>query len=1034
MLAIAAWFYFPGIFSIMNYKWSLRHSISLPRKPDHFVGREEELKSVTNFLDFATSDSHLVSIVGGPGFGKSALAVSAAHELLFRGVTVYYVDMAEVSSMQALAEKVLEGDKGIVIIHNITVERMYKWSRQLYYKTVLLLDNCDDMLNKDSGMKELQKLIKKLLKYTRYLKILTTSRQKIELSEFKPEYIALHELEMDSSCALIKHYDSHLTDNQCQKIGYLTGNVPLAVKVVGSLLNQPYPPTPDAVISRLEKALIPTLSPKGLPVDERVSTCINVSYECLSPDVKVFGHCLAKFPGSFDVAAAISVCTYFKYQDFLQTTGNESIIIIITNLVQRSLLHPNKLAHSSMAQSAKTTDRFQFHRLIREFFLEVNKPIDDKELPPIIANFVDFFMQWSLKTKNKHPLVCILHYDMDYLMVTYLKKLVTDMNTDVGFHYYFVYLKAHITVSKLHGYVLSKVTNSFNERFLSHFTQILALTLTIKPTSVLGVIDQERHNLLHFLRLLQVPEVIYHDTHFFAIHVVRHHSVSKFLQYRFTINELYWPIQGMVKYLELNYGQLNGGLDYVATYASLVLQLASFEEELGGISRAMKILQTHEGNIERLLRDEVYAGKCTECQEFFEQVATYCEFLGDSEKSKRYHEKVLSLIYNKLECQPDSCTYANIGLSYYAVNKVKYSIQFIELALKREDMDPVSRVHLVTTLHRAYDDNKQKKEELVAKALDLYPTLMNESTLEVFEKYEYFSHVVKWMRELGRTDEADALEEKQLEALNGPGCLLGNKASVLEKAIPLSEKLYLDCQYSKSAKLALFALKLAKDVNIDKNRVYRLRILKLVFYSQFYAGNYSDALVSHDALLEYLYQHNETHTHSKLFIDSCILVMWLGAFNCTHNAVSMLIQEFFYVPLYFLELVYFDYLLDTLLEFEATQSSSTDLMLPSSLYYQVEQYIGHTWWPLFKTMLTFMLKYIFRAILWLLYLIFIVGFVFFIIIIIFCVFCGLYFFLFVCLNSILGIVLFLCRVLMIIVVLCFPDYLCDKCMFLVQLF
>ena len=263
MLAIAAWYYFPGIFSIINYKWSLRHSISLPRKPDHFVGREEELKSVTNFLDFATSDSHLVSIVGGPGFGKSALAVSAAHELLSRGVTVYYVDMAEVSSMQALAEKVLEGDKGIVIIHNITVERMYKWSRQLYYKTVLLLDNCDDMLNKDSGMKELQKLIKKLLKSTRYLKILTTSRQKIELSEFKPEYIALHELEMDSSCALIKHYDSHLTDNQCQKIGYLTGNVPLAVKVVGSLLNQPYPPTPDAVIARLEKALIPTLVLKG---------------------------------------------------------------------------------------------------------------------------------------------------------------------------------------------------------------------------------------------------------------------------------------------------------------------------------------------------------------------------------------------------------------------------------------------------------------------------------------------------------------------------------------------------------------------------------------------------------------------------------------------------------------------------------------------------------------------------------------------------------------------------------------------------
>ena len=757
----------------------------------------------------------------------------------------------------------------------------------------------------------------------------------------------------------------------------------------------------------------------------------------------MFGHCLANFPGSFDVNAAVSVCTFFKYKDFLRSTGYDSIIITITNLVQRSLLHPNKLAHSSTIHRENMTDRFQFHRLIREFFLEVNKPIDDKALPPIITNFVDFFIQWSLKKIRIHPLECMQHYKIVVnLMITYLKKM--DVNTSL--HYYFKYLLDHITVSKLHGYVLSKVMNSFNERFLSHFTQFFAETLTYKPILVLDAIDQERHNLLHFLRLLQVPQVIDHDTHFSAICVVRHRSVAKFLQYRFTISELYWPIRGMVKYLELNYGQLNRGLDYVATYASLVLQLASFEEELGGKSRAMKILQTHEDNIERLLRDEVYAEKCTECQDFFEQLATYCEFLEDSEKFKRYHEKVLSLIYNKLECQPGSCTYANIGLSYYAVNQVKYSIQFIELALKREDMDPVSRVHLMTTLQSAYDDSKQIKEELVAKALDLYPTLMNESTLEVFENYDYFSQVVKWMRELGRTDEADALEEKQFEALNGPGCLLGNKASVLEKAIPLSKKLYLDCQYSKSAKLALSALKLAKDVNnIDKNRVYRhniIKILTLVFYSQFYAGNYSDALVSHDALLEYLYQHNEMHTDPNMFIDSCGLVMWHGAFNCTHNAVSMLIQKVLYdfVHLYYMasissfeflpELDYFDYLLDTLLEFEATQSSSTDLMLPSSLYYQVEQYIGHTLWPLCKTMLTIMLKYIFRAILWLWYL---VVFVFFIIII-FCVFCCLFFFLFVCLNSILGIVLFLCRVLMIIVVLCFPDYLCDKCMFLVQLF
>ena len=76
-------------------------------------------------LDFSISDSYLVSIVGGPGFGKSALAVSVAHVLLSRGVTVYYVGMKENSSMQALAEKVREKDEGVVA----TPEQIYRWAR-----------------------------------------------------------------------------------------------------------------------------------------------------------------------------------------------------------------------------------------------------------------------------------------------------------------------------------------------------------------------------------------------------------------------------------------------------------------------------------------------------------------------------------------------------------------------------------------------------------------------------------------------------------------------------------------------------------------------------------------------------------------------------------------------------------------------------------------------------------------------------------------------------------------------------------------
>ena len=49
------------------------YSRSLPRV-DTFVGREEDIRNITGYLDFTSSDVQVVHIVGPPGFGKSTLA------------------------------------------------------------------------------------------------------------------------------------------------------------------------------------------------------------------------------------------------------------------------------------------------------------------------------------------------------------------------------------------------------------------------------------------------------------------------------------------------------------------------------------------------------------------------------------------------------------------------------------------------------------------------------------------------------------------------------------------------------------------------------------------------------------------------------------------------------------------------------------------------------------------------------------------------------------------------------------------------
>ncbi len=122
------------------YYMNLAHSPSLPVHPHLFIGRENEITAVTQMLDSSSDDTRIVSIVGGPGIGKSTLAVCAGYRMLGTGVVVFYVDMAEVSSVQDLAEKIFEADFNIVSIRRVTTPRLDRWARERSHKTLLILD------------------------------------------------------------------------------------------------------------------------------------------------------------------------------------------------------------------------------------------------------------------------------------------------------------------------------------------------------------------------------------------------------------------------------------------------------------------------------------------------------------------------------------------------------------------------------------------------------------------------------------------------------------------------------------------------------------------------------------------------------------------------------------------------------------------------------------------------------------------------------------------------------------------------------
>ena len=113
---------------------------------DNFVGREEDIRNITGYLDFTTSDVQVVHIVGPPGFGKSTLAKKVGEILVRKRVNVHYVDVRQriVKDVDTLSENIVltmvESRRNRVRVSDLE-DKVRKTNRE----TLIILDNCDEL-------------------------------------------------------------------------------------------------------------------------------------------------------------------------------------------------------------------------------------------------------------------------------------------------------------------------------------------------------------------------------------------------------------------------------------------------------------------------------------------------------------------------------------------------------------------------------------------------------------------------------------------------------------------------------------------------------------------------------------------------------------------------------------------------------------------------------------------------------------------------------------------------------------------------
>ena len=346
------------IIVIYNYPTKNADSSSLPCRSDDFVGREKEVNDVIRLFDNKTS---IVDIYGSPGFGKSTLAIHVGHHMLKKGFFVHYVNLDECPKdgvQQYIAERVRNSDNQQ---ETVNFNKFLQWVKGRNFYDLILLDNCDEALQSQKG--DLQSAVEKIVAQSQNFKFLITSREATSyIGRF--EAYKLHELSKEAACDLLQRripsgIDSNLS--QREELAELTGNVPLALQIIGSLLRLPTLASPavDTVIEELKKEPISTLSPEEINEKNTINASFSLSYKYLNDEEKRIGQLLSNFPGSFDMEACVYIITQVLFQNKPRTDIIRNAVKV---LVQRSLL-----------EFDNEKNRYHFHNLIREYFFEKQK-------------------------------------------------------------------------------------------------------------------------------------------------------------------------------------------------------------------------------------------------------------------------------------------------------------------------------------------------------------------------------------------------------------------------------------------------------------------------------------------------------------------------------------------------------------------------------------------------------------------------------------------------------------------------------------
>jgi predicted ATPase/class 3 adenylate cyclase len=329
---------------------------NLPVQVNSFIGREREMAQTKELL----ADTHLLSLIGPGGTGKTRLMLQLAGEVLPQFANgVWLVELAPLTD-PALVLQTIVATLGLREIPGVSLKDLV--TRYLCEKQLLLvLDNCEHLIESCALLTD------HLLRSCAQLKILASSREALGIAgetiyrvpplalpdadSFAVELLRRSEavqLFVERAVAVRPGFglNQHNAPAVAQISQRLDG-IPLALELAAARVGML---TPQQIAARLDDRfrLLTGGSRTALPRQQTLRSLIDWSYDLLSEEERQLFCQLSVFVGGWSLEAAEAICSELD------------VLALLAELVRKSLV----VADESVDEVAT---RFRMLETIRQY-------------------------------------------------------------------------------------------------------------------------------------------------------------------------------------------------------------------------------------------------------------------------------------------------------------------------------------------------------------------------------------------------------------------------------------------------------------------------------------------------------------------------------------------------------------------------------------------------------------------------------------------------------------------------------------------